>query len=231
MTGRGGGRPAPAGAPATAPLYRLPPLDGLVERAQALAGTRRTLLGIVGEPGAGKSTLAEQLRERLETDWPGLAVTVSMDGFHLAQKVLDARGQSAVKGTIDTFDADGFLALLRRSRTETANSVWWPEFTRELEDPVAGTVEVSPRHRLVVVDGNFLLAERGPWHRVRDELDETWFLDAEPGARRERLARRYMRYGFTPEAARAKAGGVDEDTSALIRSTASRAGLLLSEVG
>ncbi|WP_330455679.1 nucleoside/nucleotide kinase family protein [Streptomyces sp. NBC_00820] len=231
MTVTGADRAPSTGTSGRDPLYGHPSLDGLVERAHALAATRRTLLGIVGEPGAGKSTLAAQLWERLEADRPGLAVPVSMDGFHLAQKVIDARGQSAVKGTIDTFDADGFLALLRRTRTETGNSVWWPEFTRELEDPVAGSIEVSPRHRLVIVDGNFLLSDRDPWHRVKGELDETWFLDAEPRARRERLARRYMRYGFTPEAAYAKAGGVDEDTSALIRSTVSRADLVLGEVG
>ena len=47
----------------------------------------------------------------------------------------------------------------------------------------------------------------------------------------ERLTRRYISYGFTPQAARAKALGVDEDTSALIRSTASRADLVISEDG
>ncbi|MEU6575634.1 nucleoside/nucleotide kinase family protein [Streptomyces sp. NPDC046805] len=231
MTITGDNRPATTGDPCRTSLYGHPSMDALVARALRLAGARRALLGIVGEPGAGKSTLAEQLWARLEDERPGLAVAVSMDGFHLAQKVIEARGQAARKGTIDTFDADGFLALLRRTRLETDNSVWWPEFTRELEDPVAGAIEVAARHRLVIVDGNFLLSTQGSWRHVKGQLDETWFLDAAAGARRERLARRYIRYGFTPEAAHAKAGGVDEDTSALIRGTASRADLALREVG
>ncbi|MDQ0994223.1 nucleoside/nucleotide kinase family protein [Streptomyces sp. V3I7] len=232
MTVTGGNGRTATGDSYDPPLYGSPPLSALVERALRLAsGTRRALLGIAGEPGSGKSTLAEQLWAGMERERPSLAVAVSMDGFHLAQKVIDARGQAATKGTIDTFDAGGFLALLRRTRAETNSSVWWPEFTRDLEEPVAGSIEVAAHHRLVIVDGNFLLSTRSPWHEVKDELDETWFLDADPRARRDRLTRRYVRYGFTAEAARTKAYGVDEDTSALIRGTASRADLVLSEVG
>jgi pantothenate kinase len=211
-------------------IYARPSLETLVGRAHRLARAQRALLGIVGEPGAGKSTLAEQLWAGLEREQPGLAVTVSMDGFHLAQKVIDARGQTKSKGTIDTFDAYGFLALLQRTRTEAGNSVWWPEFDRDLENPVAGAIEVSARHRLVIVDGNFLLSTQEPWQRVRTLLDEAWFLDAAPQARRGRLTRRYVRYGFSPEDAHAKAYGVDERTSALVRSTASRADLVLTEI-
>jgi pantothenate kinase len=213
------------------PLYGHPPMNALVERALQLSANGRGLLGIVGEPGAGKSTFAEQLLEAVEQRHPGVAVAVSMDGFHLAQKVIAARGQAASKGTIETFDADGFLAFLRRTRAETDRSVWWPEFNRDLEDAVAGAIEVAPRHQLVIVDGNFLLSTRGSWGQVKSLLDEAWFLDARPEPRRERLTRRYISYGFTPQAARAKALGVDESTSALIRSTAPRADLVLSELG
>ncbi|MET8023412.1 nucleoside/nucleotide kinase family protein [Streptomyces avermitilis] len=218
--------------PCRTSLYGPPSMDALTERALHLARAGRALLGIVGEPGAGKSTFAEQLWARLEKERPGLAVTVSMDGFHLAQKVIEARGQAAEKGTIGTFDADGFVALLRRTRAETEdteNTVWWPEFDRDLEDAVAGAIGVTPHHRLVIVDGNFLLSAHEPWRQVKDLLDETWFLDALPEPRRERLTRRYIGYGFTPQAARAKTLGVDEDTSALIRGTLSRADLVLPE--
>ncbi|MZG12594.1 nucleoside/nucleotide kinase family protein, partial [Streptomyces sp. SID5914] len=155
MTIAGNNSPAETGSAYDTPLYAHPSMDTLVERALELARTPRALLGVVGEPGAGKSTLAEQLWTRVESEQPGLAVAVSMDGFHLAQKVIETRGQAARKGMIDTFDADGFLALLRRTRAETGNSVWWPEFNRDLEDPVAGAIEVRTGHRLVIVDGNF----------------------------------------------------------------------------
>lgn len=219
------------GHPPRMPLYGDPAMDVLVERALRLGAKGRALLGIVGEPGAGKSTFAEQLLEEVEQRQPGVAITVSMDGFHLAQKVIAARGQTTRKGTIETFDADGFVAFLRRTHAETEGSVWWPEFNRDLEDAVAGAIEVAAHHRLVIVDGNFLLSTQSSWSQVKSLLDEAWFLDALPEPRRERLTRRYISYGFTPQAARAKALGVDESTSALIRSTAQRADLVLSELG
>ncbi|NEB77410.1 nucleoside/nucleotide kinase family protein [Streptomyces sp. SID14478] len=208
------------------------PLERLADRALSLTdGTTRALLGIAGEPGSGKSTLADQLLGEIERRCPGMAAAVSMDGFHLAHHVLQARGDTHHKGTIDTFDAHGFLHMLRRTRQERHHSVWWPEFRRDLEDPLAGATGITPAHRLVLVDGNFLLSTRLPWLHVTAELTETWFLDAAHEPRRDRLRRRYIHYGFSPQAAQAKAHGIDEETSALIRRDAHRADLTLTEAG
>jgi pantothenate kinase len=211
------------------PHYRDPPLGVLAECALGLVGAGRALLGVVGEPGAGKSTFARQLVEEIELLAPGVATVVSMDGFHLAQRVIDGMGRSAEKGAIETFDGHGFVAMLRRVREECDHSVWWPDFRREIEEPVGQAVEIAPGHRLVIVEGNFLLADVSPWDRVRGLLAQTWFLDAAPQARRERLIGRYVRYGFSPGSARAKTDGVDARTSAAIRATGHRADRILSE--
>ncbi len=88
-------------------------VDELVERARVnTAGRRRTVLGIVGTPGAGKSTLCTALLEQLSDQ----AVLVPMDGFHLANQELDRLGRRPQKGAPDTFDVDGYIALLRRLR-------------------------------------------------------------------------------------------------------------------
>ena len=95
-------------------------VDQLTDRARALAhaGSRR-ILGIAGAPGAGKSTLAALVTARLD----GAAVQVPMDGLHLADVELSRLGRRDWKGAPDTFDAFGFLALLRRLRTPTPGEV------------------------------------------------------------------------------------------------------------
>ncbi|MDQ3404315.1 MAG: nucleoside/nucleotide kinase family protein, partial [Actinomycetota bacterium] len=87
--------------------------DDLVTRAAALAVPGgRAILGVCGGPGAGKSTLAA----RLVTALGDRAALVGMDGFHLAHAELVRLGRAERKGAPDTFDADGFVDLLRRLR-------------------------------------------------------------------------------------------------------------------
>src|SRR5262249_27431090 len=92
-------------------------LDQLLDRARRLATERRAILGITGPPGSGKSTLAALLASRLDPNKLWVA-NVPMDGFHLADEALVRLGRRGRKGAIDTFDGDGYLALLRRIRAE-----------------------------------------------------------------------------------------------------------------
>jgi pantothenate kinase len=204
-------------------------LDALVARAAALVAAasrdgRRRLLGIVGAPGAGKSTLAAALVARLGD----CARCVPMDGFHLANSELDRLGRRDRKGAVDTFDGDGYLALLRRLRSRAEEIVYAPQFRREIEEPVAGALPVARDVPLVVTEGNYLLLDAAPWSAVRDLLDEAWYLDPPVGVRHARLIRRHEAYGKPPDAARAWALGSDERNAVLVASGRDRADLVIA---
>jgi pantothenate kinase len=149
-----------------------------------------------------------------------------MDGFHLAHSALAARGLVEVKGAPETFDADGYVALLRRLRESGPATVWAPEFRREIEDPVAGAVPVGADTALIVTEGNYLLLD-GPWRPVRDLLDETWFLDPPDPLRRERLIARHRRYGRTAAQAAERALGSDEANARTVAATRHLADLVI----
>jgi len=185
-------------------------LDELGERARGLVTDgRRALLGITGAPGAGKTTLCAALVERLRRD--GLDVAhVPMDGFHLADAALSERGILDRKGAIETFDVHGYLALLRRLRSELEHDVFAPDFERTLEEPIAGAITVRPQVRLVVTEGNYLLDDEGAWSEVRATLDETWFVEVPDDVRVERLVRRHVEFGKPESAARDWVAHVDE---------------------
>ena len=207
------------------PWVALTEFDVLLARARVLAGGQsRRLLGITGAPGAGKSTLAERLVAALAPH----AVLAPMDGFHLAESELARLGNHDRKGAIDTFDAGGFVALLRRLRAADEPVVYAPAFRRDLEEAVAGAIAVPAGVPLVVTEGNYLLAAGDEWSRVRSLLDEVWYLELAEEVRVERLVRRHMAFGRTGPQAQARALGSDQSNAELIAATRSRADLIVA---
>ncbi|WP_203706662.1 nucleoside/nucleotide kinase family protein [Asanoa iriomotensis] len=199
-------------------------MDVLAARAAALAdlGPRR-LLGIVGPPGAGKSTLAERIVEAVGPS----AVLVPMDGYHLAEAELHRLGRHDRKGAIDTFDAAGYASILGRLAAGGPETVYAPAFHREIEEPVAGSIPVPPEVRLVVTEGNYLLVPEEPWSGVRLLLDEVWYLDLDEEERLRRLVARHMAYGRSQAEAKARSFGSDQVNAELIATTRSRADLVV----
>lgn len=198
-------------------------LDQLVEWAKALVvqGERR-ILGLTGAPGAGKSTVAEQLVTALG---PDLAVLVPMDGFHLANEVLIELGRLDRKGAHDTFDDGGYARLITALRTQRPDDpvVYGPRFRREIEESIGSSIPVPPRVPLVVTEGNYLLLESDAWPAARAHIDEVWFLAPDTDVRHARLVRRHEAYGKSPQEAQFWALGSDERNAQLIESTAARA--------
>ena len=196
--------------------------DDLVSRIERLTPrTPRVLIGIAGSPGSGKTTLATTLVARLGDT----AVHLPMDGFHLANATLDRLGRRERKGSLDTFDGAGFVALLRRVRRDTHRTVYAPSFRREVDEPIAGEIAIEPSARIVIVEGNYLLVDQEPWSDVRPLLDDAWFCDAPEDVRLKRLVERHIRGGRTPADAERFAREVDGSNAALIESTAHRAAL------
>ncbi|MFD2026204.1 nucleoside/nucleotide kinase family protein [Promicromonospora aerolata] len=205
----------------------------LVERAAAHAAeARRTgrvrVLGLTGPPGAGKSTLATALVEGLAL---GTAVVVGMDGFHLSNAVLEARGSRDRKGAIDTFDDAGYAALIDRlaDRDLEGPPVYAPEFHREIEEPVAAGTVVTDEP-LVITEGNYLLAPSGAWPAARARMVEVWYVDLPEEERLRRLVARHQTFGKPRSDAEAWAGGTDQRNADLIAATRDQADLLVEWV-
>jgi pantothenate kinase len=200
-------------------------IDLLAREAVALVGDRsRAILGITGSPGAGKSTLVDELVARIGAakgaDW---VAHVPMDGFHLADAQLDRIGARGRKGGPDTFDAAGYAQLLERVKREVDDPVYVPGFDRTLEQPLAAALVVLPSARLVVTEGNYLLLDHPHWAQARRAMDAVWFVASEEAMRVERLVARHIQFGKTPPEARAWVAATDQPNSDLVAGTVGRA--------
>jgi pantothenate kinase len=212
-------------SPADPPPSTQEPLSAVVERARALAspGTR-TMLGITGAPGAGKSTLVEALGNALAD----VVAVVGMDGFHLADAELVRLGRRARKGAPDTFDSYGYAALLGRLRANEDPVVYAPRFDRSLEEPIGSAVPVPRDVPLVITEGNYLLLDRDGWTAARSRLDVVWYLDLPDDVRTARLTARHERYGMPGGVALERVtSGPDGENARLVETTRHRADLVL----
>ncbi len=105
--------------------------------------------------------------------------------------------------------------------------VYAPRFDRELEEPIACAIAVAGEVPLVVVEGNYLLHDAGPWAGVAPALDEVWYLDLPDDVRVGRLIARHVAHGRSPEAARAWVLRSDEANARLVARGRDRARLVV----
>lgn len=186
---------------------------------------RRFLIAIAGPPGSGKSTLADDLRAALNARGERAEV-LPMDGFHMDNAVLRERGLLARKGAPETFDVRAFLDIIRAVRAAD-QEVLIPVFDRSRELAIASARAVSPEHRFIIVEGNYLLLDQGKWAELEGLFDYSVMLAPPVPVLEQRLLDRWIGYGLGEEVARTKAHGNDLPNGRLVLEKRRRADITL----
>jgi pantothenate kinase len=186
--------------------------------------SNRTIIGIVGKPGGGKSTLSKYLLKGMD---PAIVSVVPMDGFHLSNKVLKELGRSERKGAQDTFDVNGFTALIKRIKLDSSDPIYYPVFDRSIEESIAAQGVVYPSTRVVIVEGNYLMHDRDGWQEISPLLDQSWYAFLDEDIRISRLISRHIAFGKDPESAKAWAKGSDQINAELIETGVGRCDFLI----
>ena len=167
----------------------------IVDAIQRRAGdARRFLVGLAGPPAAGKSTLAEVLRDGLiargET-----AEILPMDGFHMDNGILAARGLLQRKGVPESFDGRGFIDIVTALKRGDGE-VLVPVFDRSRELAINAARAIPHETRFILAEGNYLLFKDAPWDRLAGVFDFTIFVGPPYQVLEERLRQRWMGYAL-----------------------------------
>jgi pantothenate kinase len=165
--------------------------ETLVETVEARGAETRSVTAIAGPPGAGKSTLAEQLVEALNAREPGSAAVFPMDGYHYDDLVLVPRGLRPRKGAPETFDVAGFSHMLGRLRANLDDEIAVPVFDRAIEIARAGGRMIPQSVRHLIVEGNYILLRDGAWADLHRHYDTTVLIEVPEQELRRRLTERW----------------------------------------
>ncbi len=170
---------------------------------QTPRGTRR-IIAVIGPPGSGKSTFADQLARRINAAPQDLkraprAAILTMDGFHYDNMILEAIGRMSRKGAPDTFDVAGLGHMLVRLRQNKEEQIAVPVFDRTIEIARASARFIAQQSDLIIVEGNYLLLNRSPWDALKPLFDTTIAIHTPLETLRQRLNDRWRDLGLADD--------------------------------
>lgn len=173
------------------------------------------IIGIVGAPGSGKSTITSKLSSALTRD----NMVIPMDGFHYSQSKLRELGRRERMGAPDTFEASALAERLQAATTRD-EVVSFPDFDRTIEERIVpDSIILKPSTNLVLLEGNYLLYDKDGWEKLKGLIDFSIFIETEEETRLQRLLDRHVKYGKSPEFAREWMDKVDNPNAEKIKTT------------
>jgi hypothetical protein len=168
-------------------------------------GKPRVVVGLAGPTGAGKSVVAvlfQELARQARLPFAFAAVTIDAYHFpnrHLLSHFSDGLPLKQVKGRFDTYDVPALAKDLRSFAA--GENVAFPAYSRKLHDPVPDQIRVETSAVLLLVEGLWLLSDRGDWPQIRPLLDFCYFIDADKEYTRPAVLKRHLTGGRTLESA------------------------------
>lgn len=132
-----------------------------------------------GSDTSSMSSLDEGSSTSEDNEAAQIAVVVPMDGYHYTKAQLrampDPDEKFARRGAHWTFDGEAFYQCLKQIRETGEASV--PGFDHGVGDPCPGQISVNKQHKVIVVEGNYVLYDQPPWNQIRPLFDEGWYVD------------------------------------------------------
>lgn len=158
------------------------------------------------------------------------------DGYHFTKAALgsfpNALDMIWRRGAPDTFDSRSLVRDLERIRYGNEPTVKIPGFDHAIGDPENDKHEFRRLdHKIVIVEGLYLLHDQDGWERVKEYFDLSVFVEADLDRCMDRLKiRNKCIPGYTSEEIERRVDAVDRVNAMIVQQCKARANLVVPAV-
>lgn len=107
------------------------------------------------------------------------------------------------RGAHWTFDPVSYYAFVRELRKpiplDSKRFIRAPSFDHAIKDPSPEAIRILPSHRIVVIEGLYVLLNEKGWKEAAELLDERWLVDVDVKEARVRLVKRHVVTGVAAD--------------------------------
>jgi pantothenate kinase len=134
-----------------------------------------------------------------------VAILVGLDGWHLTRDQLRAMVDPKLafdrRGAHWTFDPISYYSFIKQLSEPISGSriIKAPSFDHALKDPIPESIDILANHRIVIIEGLYVLLTEKGWKEAADLLDERWLIDVDVEEARRRLLKRHVITGVAAD--------------------------------
>lgn len=172
-------------------------IEKIQEKLKEKEEGERLFVAIAGIGGAGKTTLANELKSKMNN-----CQVVSYDGYHIYRKDLTEE-QLKYRGRFDTFNNNKFtmdflsLKQQKQIKEEKIKEIFnfkFPSFDHSLKDPKEEDVIIEESTQIIIFEGLYLLIES---LNIFNCFDVKVFVDSDLNEAMDRIVERNYKAGIS----------------------------------
>lgn len=150
-------------------------------------------------------TSSEKLSDKTQNN--EIAILVGLDGWHLTREQLRAMPDPKLafdrRGAHWTFDPVSYYDFIKELRepisVQSTRVTKAPSFDHAIKDPSPEAIHILSSHRIVVIEGLYVLLTETGWKEAAELLDERWLVDVGVEEARARLVKRHVVTGVASD--------------------------------